>query len=126
MTNEIISGLLGVLIGGFIGHRLALGRDIRKEYNAAILPVRLSLMKAIEDMERKQVWNCFSQNDIDAVKNILSDSKRSKLDGLLKKYWEAYKNAHKPDGAGGQEIIESNIEPVVFAAKSIRKFIKPK
>jgi len=126
MTNEILSGLFGVLIGGFIGHRLALGRDIRKEYNATVLPVRLSLMKAIEAMECNCAWSGFSQNDIDAVKNILNNTNRSRLDGLLSKYRGADNNAHKPDGIGGQEIIEHNIKPVVEAAKNIRKFLKPK
>ena len=32
-VREILWGIAGILIGGFVGHRLALGREQRKEYN---------------------------------------------------------------------------------------------
>lgn len=126
MTSEMISGILGILIGGFIGHRLAIGRDIRKEYNSTIQPLRLSIMKAVEDMKNGYAWRSFSDNDIDAVKNILTNRKRSKLNVLIDEYWKANEKAHKPDGCGGQEIIVENVEHVIEASLNIRKFVKPK
>ncbi|HAV1324440.1 TPA: hypothetical protein L3N00_000780 [Vibrio parahaemolyticus] len=34
------SSFVGMLVGGLIGHRLALGRDKRKEYNEVVRPLK--------------------------------------------------------------------------------------
>ncbi|WP_185230337.1 hypothetical protein [Teredinibacter franksiae] len=126
MYSEILSGLLGVLIGGLIGHRLSLGRDMRREYNDVVQPVRLSILKALDDIDKGHAWKAFTENDIDKIRNILDENKRLTLDSLVKKYWEAYKQAHNSDGCSGQIIIKENIDPVITVAKEIREFIKPK
>lgn len=33
MLSELAAGIAGILIGGLVGNRLAIGRDRRKEYN---------------------------------------------------------------------------------------------
>lgn len=126
MYSEIFTGLLGVLVGVFIGHRLSLGRDIRREHNEIVQPVRLSILKAIGDMEEGYAWKNFTDSDLDSIRNIYNDKQRLLLDSVVSKYWDAYKQAHEPDGAGGQIIIKDNIGSVISAAKDIREFIKPK
>ena len=43
----VITGLLGVFVGGLVGNRLALGRDRRKEFNELADPIRASLRSQI-------------------------------------------------------------------------------
>ena len=42
---RILIALVSLLIGVIVGHFLALGRDIRSEYNTAITPLRDKLIK---------------------------------------------------------------------------------
>ncbi|BBM64924.1 TPA: hypothetical protein P0E26_005029 [Vibrio harveyi] len=44
LQDPIFTGVFGVLVGGLLGHRFALGRDKRKEYNEVIIPVREALI----------------------------------------------------------------------------------
>lgn len=46
MILATITGLLGTLIGLFLGNRLALDRDKRKEFNASVAPLRAALISA--------------------------------------------------------------------------------
>ncbi|WP_336938254.1 hypothetical protein [Vibrio cholerae] len=45
LDNPIFTGIFGVLIGALLGHRLALGRDKRKEYNEVVVPLKSAIQK---------------------------------------------------------------------------------
>jgi len=44
-VNELLSGAVGGVAGGFFAHWLALGRDKRREYNEAVEPLLLTLLR---------------------------------------------------------------------------------
>lgn len=124
--SEILSGLLGVLVGGLIGHWLALGRDKRREFNEVVDPVRLSLLKAREDLKKGHAWRAFASPDIDRVRIVLKSSKREALDQALTRYWNAYRDAHKPDGMGGQIILKEKTASVLKEIDYIEALLKRK
>ncbi|MSR60304.1 MAG: hypothetical protein EXS05_22130 [Planctomycetaceae bacterium] len=41
MTPEIVSGIIGLLVGSILGHRLAIYRDSRREFNEFADPLYL-------------------------------------------------------------------------------------
>ncbi len=49
---SIFTGLLGMLIGAILGHRLAIGRDQRKEFNEATQSVREKIRALIANPDR--------------------------------------------------------------------------
>ncbi|MGQ4879218.1 hypothetical protein ACOJCM_11700 [Billgrantia sp. LNSP4103-1] len=55
MWTELGSGVIGTLIGGFAGHRLAIGRDRRKERNEVREPMFIALDKLISDKNPSRI-----------------------------------------------------------------------
>lgn len=48
MEQSIVIGLITFLLGLFLGHRLSLGRDLRKEFNEISHPFRVALLRQRE------------------------------------------------------------------------------
>ena len=126
MVSELLFGLAGVLIGAVVGHRLAIGRDKRREFNERVQPIQESVLKAIDGIRRGEAWVPWNSEDLYAVKAFLGERKRQKLDILIRSYQEASKAAHKPDGMGGSVIVKENLPEVQKALENIRYFLRPK
>jgi len=126
LVSELLFGLVGVLIGAVVGHRLAIGRDKRREFNERVQPIQESVLKAIDGFRRGEAWVPWNSQDLYAVKAFLGERKRQKLDILIRHYKEANQAAHKPDGAGGFVIVKENLPKVQKALENIRYFLRPK
>lgn len=83
--NEILAGLLGMLIGGFIGHRLSLGRDRRKEHNAAVLPLKQKVLEYI-DLLKKSEHLPFVEKEIKVLRGIVSERKYDEVKRLYNEF----------------------------------------
>lgn len=89
MFSELAAGIVGILIGGLVGNRLAIGRDRRKEYNeiADALHERLENQALIAQ-------NGHFPNDANGLDNTsfiplrrkLSGRRNKKLDIAIKEY----------------------------------------
>lgn len=99
--TELLSGILGLLIGGLIGHRLALGRDKRLEFNEAAAPLQEALIQTEDRARQGFAWKAWSDKDVSRLKPYLSDRERDKLDELIQKYQDAWGNAHIQDQSFG-------------------------
>ena len=73
--NEVIVGLLGVLVGTLLGNWMALGRDKRREYNKVVNPIRATLLKAEDDLQKGYSGRAFKGEDFLDVRNILPKRK---------------------------------------------------
>ena len=94
--DPILSGILGVLVGGFIGHRFALGRDKRKEFNDCIFPLREKLLHQIDRLsDRLDVYDDYGIDDKEITKLIavLGESKTKQIYVAHKEYSEARNKA---------------------------------
>lgn len=92
MISELLSGLLGVLIGGVIGHRLALGRDKRKEFNET----SDSLFERLEKQRLLAEKGAFPDdaNNLDNasfidLKRKVPCYKKQRLNGAVDRYMDA-------------------------------------
>ncbi|MEZ8057184.1 hypothetical protein [Vibrio splendidus] len=109
--NPIITGLLGVLVGSIIGHRFALGRDKRKEYNERAEKIRRCLLIEKSTLEGDGSSSSkVSDDDMLDLKVILGSSKAANLSKVHSEYKLAWENAgdYNDDGCYEFEIEAKN------------------
>lgn len=122
--SELLFGLVGVLLGGLIGHRLAIGRDRRREYNEIVEPLRVASLKARDDIERGYSWRAFNESDIDRVRAFLPRRKKEEFERVLERYRKAYRAALVPDNMGGQVVIKDHTLQVLIELHAIEALLK--
>lgn len=102
----ILSGILGVLIGGFVGHRFALGRDKRKEFNDCISPLREKLIHQMAKLSSQGYEHGIVDNEITKLEAVLGKAKTKQISLAYKKYSEARKISGDKDEFGRFTINE--------------------
>ena len=125
--SELLSGILGLLLGGLIGHRLALGRDKRMEFNQVAAPICERLIQAKEQALNGHVWATWNEADISRLKPHLTRRERRKLESLIENYREAIRLAHTTEGREpweGAEPIQAEFYRVVIALKELQKLLR--
>lgn len=104
--SEILSGLIGVLVGALIGNRLALGRDKRKEYNLIVIPVREVLIKQLSMLNDGNFQHGLNESDIEKLQARSSNSEFKRIKKIYKTYdyyrsnsgtYDSYGNFTKDD-----------------------------
>lgn len=116
--TEILAllNIISFLIGLFLGHWLAIGRDKRKEFNHLVEPVR-------ELVYRKRF---LSRIDIIRIRERLHRWKRKGFDGAVEEYEKSNNGDEnwKTDGMGGLVCIDpARLER---AAESLLSYLKPR
>lgn len=72
--------VLTFALGHYIGHRAAINRDKRKEYNALVSPVRLELLKQIDSIKRGKFYIArFNKDQIIMISDLLTPSQSIRL-----------------------------------------------
>lgn len=125
--SELLSGIIGLLLGALIGHRLAIGRDKRKEFNQVAAPIYERLIQIEEQALNGHVWATWSEADISRLKPHLTRRERRKLDSLIENYREAIRLAHTTEGKepwDGAEPIQAEFYRVVDAVKKLQKLLR--
>lgn len=89
MSTAVVS-IVTFVLGLLLGHRLALGRDKRKEFNEAAQPVREWLLQEASEPSpyRKQP----SRLEMDTFVSCLSSRDRSRFNAALQDYRSECKN----------------------------------
>src|SRR5690554_7826198 len=90
------SGILGVCVGLFFGHRLALGRDKRKEFNEATEPLRDKLRGHIQSLERRVVVSALPENDLSAIVRKLGERRSAVIITYFNRYTATVKKNVSP------------------------------
>lgn len=106
MWSEIASGLVGVLAGGLVGHRLAIGRDKRKEQNDVREPIWAALSKSVSDKNASHIkLNAFPKTAvIQAYRARVSDREYKRFDALFSDLRQFIEQYGISDGFGGRII----------------------
>ena len=122
---SLISALISAIVGYFIGSRLAIVRDKRKEFNALVDPMRHSLLfiRSQPSYYLKGTWEITFM----LIREKLPFWKRKGFDKAIeayKKSKEKYYNSRKPDGMGG--FIDGDRSAISHAADSLLKYLKPR
>lgn len=81
-------------LGHFIGHRTAVRRDKRKEYNALVSPVRIELLKQVDAIDKDDFYHAkITKEQIWLIMDLLDPKSKKKLDAL----YNAYNSATSPE-----------------------------
>ncbi|WP_274057887.1 hypothetical protein [Vibrio parahaemolyticus] len=116
------SSFVGMLVGGLIGHRLALGRDKRKEYNDAIRPLKSLVSKT----SRSPLKGSLTRESIDAVEHYVSPRVYVKLVEALNEYREKMAETTQTDGWGVPYMDEEDKVEVRAILTKMDKLLKVK
>ncbi len=79
VSISILSGLVGV----FIGHRFALGRDKRIEHNNVIRPLKKKLLISIDELNDGNVHISLNESDIDSIRGWIGEKEYKKVHSLF-------------------------------------------
>lgn len=74
LPYSLLPALLTLVLGIWIGYRLRLGRDRRREWNDATGPVRRALQKSLEDIE----FSPLKPDDIAAAAALIRKPKNAR------------------------------------------------
>jgi len=104
--NSVLVSLVAFFVGLFVGNRLAIGRDKRKEFNEAAQPIRAWLLMEVE-------WpSPYSPRpnvvQIDAFLSYLSFWKRRGFREAYKRQDCARQDAIERDSVGGVSYKDDN------------------
>jgi hypothetical protein len=84
---------LTLFLGVLIGHRLAIGRDKRKEFNLATQNIRTNAIRQLDAMQGAQLGNPISKESILELRGTIGPKRSAKIFSAFKEYERAYKIA---------------------------------
>lgn len=124
MLSELAAGIVGILIGGLVGNRLALGRDQRKEFNeiADALHERLENQALIaQNGQFPNDANGLDNASFIPLRRKLSNRQNRKLDAAI----ENYSSAKQQCGYFEAGIYHFNKSDILIAAiRELQTFVK--
>jgi len=97
MTTVLLS-LLTFFLGLILGHWLAIGRDKRKEFNEAVVPVRAWLLRAKDSPSPFTRWP--SEEEFDRFIHYLRPWQRVTFQKHLDRYKELHHSQQVQDSYG--------------------------
>jgi len=124
MLSELAAGIVGILIGGLVGNRLAITRDRRKEYNeiADALHERLENQALIAQQGQFPTdANSLDNASFIPLRRKLSNRQNRKLDAAI----EDYASATQQCGYFETGLYHfNNPELLIGAIRKLQTFVK--
>ena len=94
-TGEILWGIVGLLIGSFIGHWFALGRERRKEYNELADKLFIKVDVKVNEADAGRLRN--EDTDIKLIRRRMGWFKKRMFDRAMTHYLEATGDTYPDD-----------------------------
>lgn len=113
--DPILVGLFTFAAGLFLGHRLSLGREKRKEFNEAIQPVRTFFLAESESPSARRKRP--SQAEFDLLLQVMFPWHRRGLRSALEAFYNAKRSAEVRNELG--EVLYSDTTAIKEAAHRV-------
>lgn len=127
MAWSAVSGLVGLLIGLILGHRLALGRDKRKEFNDATSDIRKRLSSHIALLEKGNVSGHITENEVSNIVGVLGEARASEIRKQFDRYSATVQMCSMNDGFGMQLPVSPGCkQQIIDDAKKLYRLVQPK
>lgn len=107
--NQVLISLFTFLLGYLLGHWLAIGRDKRKEFNAAVAPIREWLLRVSKVPHPAQKRP--SHAELDAYSCRLGRLQRKRFNSLLEAYDNSVHRLTQQDKDTGEIELSDMLEP---------------
>lgn len=123
-----ISSLVTFSLGLFVGHKTALLRDKRKEFNIAATPIRNVLRDQISQIEKSSfTYPRLGKSEFHSLLDVTPKNKQKRLTAA----WDAYKKADTEcyiaeRVAGVERVAFEQPERYLKCAKQLLRFVEPK
>lgn len=118
----MIVGLITFLLGLFLGHRLSLGRDRRKEFNETTKTAYLALCAQIKNRTLDRVYI-----PLPIIELYISPFARHRFRDIVHEYESGNYNFSDYNPATGNAVLdEKEIDRFIEVAKNVCAFIKPR
>lgn len=118
--DPTITHLLSFLAGAFVGHRLAISRDKRKEINEVAQRLRAVLIK--ERGHLSPMAAGATEIDLDALRSHLHLWQRRRFDAAVQRYQQTKQAELAQDACGG--ALYRNPQAVSAAIGALMRFTK--
>ena len=136
-NNPYIYGILNLLVGGLIGHKLAIIRDKRKEFNEISFPIRQELESQLDLIKKKEngfggitrgIPESISNKRFIALKLKIGIRQKNKFCKAVSNYHACFVPHRNPDCNGKyyDVIRNDDYENLSLCIKSLIKFCKLK
>ena len=127
MWGVVGSGILGTLIGLYLGNRLALGRDKRKEFNDATLSLREKLPAHIEQLKRGSIEGPVDDRDIRQVVAKIGEDRAAKVKAKFNRYSATLQKAPDPNKWGAKRTLSpGHTHELLGDAENLYRAVQPK
>ncbi|CAG9298409.1 hypothetical protein [Celerinatantimonas diazotrophica] len=123
-TSGILSGILGILIGAFINHRFAIGRERAKECRAVIIPLKQKIYEHINNFDSNPTHKRIIRSDIETIRVYISEYRYKRIIRKWKEYDELMCKSSSTDNYGQEQWcsdFESNIKKKLMELNSAIK-----
>jgi hypothetical protein len=122
---SVTAGFVAGLLGGWIAHHLALSRDKRKEFNAAVQRVR-TLLKLERDDPRPHSSALYVLDQIDGLNPLLGPIQRARLRHARAQYERILEKAPKRTDDFGNVCLKGKQSEISKCAAKLRRILKPR
>jgi len=117
---------LTLFIGMFIGNRLAIGRDKRKEYNEVVLPIKQKILDHIDYLNKGNMGGYLNHSEVKSLRGLISEN----LYQIIKIKFDEYNNLvqkHMETNEWGEVSYSSvNCKEIASKVKKINEVLKLK
>ncbi|WP_412535951.1 hypothetical protein [Marinobacter sp. MIT932201] len=127
MAWSAVSGLVGLLVGLILGHRLALGRDKRKEFNEATSDIRKRLSAHIGYLEKGNVAGQITEQEVSNIVGVLGESRSADIRKQFDRYSATLQMCSMNDGYGMQLPVSPGCkQQIIDDAQKLYRLVQPK
>ena len=122
---DIIKIGFGTIAGVYLGYKLNIGRDKRKEFNTITDPLRQKIKNHLKSLKDENInYPSVVEEDFDIVLDHLDEFNKTILKGLIVNYFNSVKNNSRYDSYGNHLYL--NKDELAYSLNLILNQLKRK